>query len=1378
MRRHRLLLVLGVCALLLTPSAGGGPLIPGDPTPPVVTPHFFGTMGLNGWWVSNVTLNWTVEDPESPILETRGCDAVTLNTDTSGTSFTCYARSDGGETQVTVTIRLDKTGPVVTATPSRSPDSHGWYNHGLSVSYSGTDATSGMDSCVGPQGYSGPDNANASVTGSCRDQAGNTTNKAFALSYDATAPQVTGASASRSPDRNGWYNHALTITFAGTDATSGIDTCTQSSYSGPDSGNASVGGVCRDLAGNTSASSNFGFQYDQTGPAVTATPGRGPDSNGWYNHPLTVGFSGTDATSGVETCSSPQNYSGPDNANASVTGSCTDRAGNSTPRTFGLSYDSTAPQVTGSSPSRNPDSNGWYNHAFTVAFAGTDATSGIDTCTQTTYSGPDDATGTVNGTCRDRAGNTSASSAFNFQYDSTGPVVTATPSRAPDSNGWYNHTLTVGFAGTDATSGMDSCVSAQSYSGPDSANASVSGSCRDQAGNSTVKAFALSYDATAPTVTGANASRGPDHAGWYNRTLSIAFNGADATSGIDTCTQASYSGPDSANASVPGTCRDRAGNTSASSNFGFQYDETAPVVTATPSRNPDSNGWYNHALSVGFAGTDATSGIESCVPPQGYSGPDNANASVSGSCVDHAGNTSVRAFALSYDGTGPVVTATPGRGPDSNGWYNHALTVAFSGTDATSGLDSCVEPQTYSGPDSQAGSVSGSCVDRAGNTSVKVFSLEYDATGPVVTSTPGRAPDSNGWYNHALLVTFTGTDATSGVDSCVGPQTYSGPDDQNASVNGSCVDRAGNSTTQVFGLSYDSTGPVVTATPSRAPDSNGWYNHALTVGFAGTDATSGMDSCVGPQDYSGPDSQNASVSGSCSDRAGNTSVKVFALSYDATAPTVTGANASRGPDHNGWYNHALSIAFTGADATSGVDSCTQASYSGPDSQNASVSGTCRDLAGNTSASSSFGFEYDGTGPAVTATPSRNPDSNGWYNHELSVAFAGTDATSGIESCVSPQDYSGPDSQSASVSGSCVDHAGNTSVRTFALSYDGTAPQAFGVPARQPDSNGWYNQSIRVAFDGTDATSGIDSCTAPQVYSGPDAANASLTGDCTDRAGNMSAVETFSLAYDSTAPQVAATPGRSPDANGWYNHALTVAFSGVDATSGVDSCTRATYSGPDNAVAFVGGSCRDRAGNQGTASIAVKYDGTAPAVTLLVSKPGKRTAELIWRTTPDAQSVELLRSPGLNGESQSVVFRGAGSVTSYLDAGLRPGREYQYSLGAVDQAANVGTKTLDFVARGALLFPGPAEQVAKPPLLVWSAVRGASYYNVVLVRGRRVYSAWPVHARLQLPHAWKYRGRKYKLRPGTYRWYVWPGRGKLSAGRYGKLLGASSFVVKP
>ncbi len=58
----------------------------------------------------------------------------------------------------------------------------------------------------------------------------------------------------------------------------------------------------------------------------------------------------------------------------------------------------------------------------------------------------------------------------------------------------------------------------------------------------------------------------------------------------------------------------------------------------------------------------------------------------------------------------------------------------------------------------------------------------------------------------------------------------------------------------------------------------------------------------------------------------------------------------------------------------------------------------------------------------------------------------------------------------------------------------------------------------------------------------------------------------------------------------------------------------------------------------------------------------------------------------------------------------------------------------------------------------------------------MYSAWPVRSRLQLPRAWDYRGRRQQLRPGLYRWYVWPGFGLLSAGRYGGLLGGSSFVV--
>ena len=64
---------------------------------------------------------------------------------------------------------------------------------------------------------------------------------------------MTSVSPARAPDANGWYNHAVALTFAGSDATSGIASCGAPTYSGPDSGSASVAGVCQDVAGNTSA---------------------------------------------------------------------------------------------------------------------------------------------------------------------------------------------------------------------------------------------------------------------------------------------------------------------------------------------------------------------------------------------------------------------------------------------------------------------------------------------------------------------------------------------------------------------------------------------------------------------------------------------------------------------------------------------------------------------------------------------------------------------------------------------------------------------------------------------------------------------------------------------------------------------------------------------------------------------------------------------------------------------------------------------------------------------------------------------------------------------------------------------------------------------
>jgi hypothetical protein len=275
-------------------------------------------------------------------------------------------------------------------------------------------------------------------------------------------------------------------------------------------------------------------------------------------------------------------------------------------------------------------------------------------------------------------------------------------------------------------------------------------------------------------------------------------------------------------------------------------------------------------------------------------------------------------------------------------------------------------------------------------------------------------------------------------------------------------------------------------------------------------------------------------------------------------------------------------------------------------------------------------------------------------------------------------------------------------------------------------------------------------------------------------GGIDISVTVTIKLDKTAPAVAGAADRPPDANGWYNRALTAAFSGTDGTSGIAACSTAGYGGPDAAAASLAGTCRDNAGNVGNGLFAFKYDATPPTVGALSAKPGNRVADLAWKASADTVQVDVVRSPGVKDQAETLVYRGTGAA--FRDKGLTPGRKYRYTVAAYDQATNRAAQTIDFVGRGRLLNPAPGQQVKSPPFLTWTPVKGASYYNVVLVRARRVYSAWPRQARLQLPRSWTYRGRRYGLRPGVYRWYVWPGFGGLSAGRFGRLLGGSTFVV--
>jgi hypothetical protein len=94
----------------ITPDATTRVII--DTTPPVVSPNVVGTLGMNGWYRSDVTVTWAATDAESGIVSSLGCAPVTLRNETLGVTVTCSAVNGVGLTKsASITIKIDKTPP-------------------------------------------------------------------------------------------------------------------------------------------------------------------------------------------------------------------------------------------------------------------------------------------------------------------------------------------------------------------------------------------------------------------------------------------------------------------------------------------------------------------------------------------------------------------------------------------------------------------------------------------------------------------------------------------------------------------------------------------------------------------------------------------------------------------------------------------------------------------------------------------------------------------------------------------------------------------------------------------------------------------------------------------------------------------------------------------------------------------------------------------------------------------------------------------------------------------------------------------------------------------------------------------------------------------
>lgn len=255
---------------------------PSDSTAPTITPNVVGTLGLNGWYTSDVTVSWTVVDGESPVTSSSGCGSTTLTSETTGVTLTCSATSAGGTNSQSVTIKIDKTGPTgVALTPTGTSGSNGWYTSNVSVSASGSDPISDNVACT-VDGSASPELLSSetigiTVNGECTNGAGlSTAASAITIKIDKTGPTGVVLTPTGTAGNNGWYTSSVSVGASGTDAISDNVQCTVDAGVNPkvfssDTDGTSVNGECTNGAGLSTAASSISLKIDTTNPSATIT---------------------------------------------------------------------------------------------------------------------------------------------------------------------------------------------------------------------------------------------------------------------------------------------------------------------------------------------------------------------------------------------------------------------------------------------------------------------------------------------------------------------------------------------------------------------------------------------------------------------------------------------------------------------------------------------------------------------------------------------------------------------------------------------------------------------------------------------------------------------------------------------------------------------------------------------------------------------------------------------------------------------------------------------------------------------------------------------------------------------------------------------------
>jgi len=399
-----------------------------------------------------------------------------------------------------------------------------------------------------------------------------------------------------------------------------------------------------------------------------------------------------------------------------------------------------------------------------------------------------------------------------INLDKVAPTATITPNVAANGAGWNNTDVTLTLNAADNVNGSGvasitySAVGAQTIaqatvpvgSLPATApvintegTTTVTCTAADVAGNvSATQTYVVKLDKTKPAaVTLTPTSAKPIVAGWYSADVTVAAASTDALSGVASITTsttgAQTAGPTTVNGAsasvlvntsgtttVTGYATDVAGNQSAAPNtsLAISLDKAAPTVTASALPAANMLGWNNTNVTVTF--TAATTGL-SPVASVTYAVNGGVPVVTAGSTAQVTltleGVSNVSYYATStagvsgapqtltvrIDKTAPVITYT--RTPYTyTTWNNGPVTVAFTFSDATSGVFSTSPASVTLSGNGANQSMTGSATDMAGNVATTVVTgINIDTTPPGLTL--ARNPTSATRANSNVSVRIYGT---------------------------------------------------------------------------------------------------------------------------------------------------------------------------------------------------------------------------------------------------------------------------------------------------------------------------------------------------------------------------------------------------------------------------------------------------------------------------------------------------------------------------------------------------------------------------------------------------------------------------------------------